>query len=256
MNKIYEVVHTNKFGILKKHILDYLKECKEDKCDILDIELRSEFHHTTFSVSWPSKEEIINNGYKDIIVHITCDSVNFHCRKFIICGFDDSYYDADNIHEDQYETIPSIFIRNVAGDIMINNCCFFYTDIIIDTPYIASLLIMGTSYIDHLELKHCVDMYMIQLRDGSFINKLELYKCIIDYGLYTYEKDKYKDNKSTINEIEIVLSIIINYITPAFHYNYDTENIEIGNNNRNIPILLKNNDDIKLTSRESMIIEK
>lgn len=255
MSKMYNVVHINRLGITKKQILNYLNECKEKKCDILDIELNTnESHYTTFIMSWPSKEEFINNGYEDIIVHITCDAADFHCSKFIICGFDDNYYNTNNIHENQYETIPSIFIRNVTGDIIINSCCFFYTNIIIDAPYMASLIIMGTSYIDHLRLKHCANMYMIQLKDGSFINKLDIYKCVIEYGLYIYEKDK--NNKSTINEIEIVLSIIINYTTPAIHYNYDTENIEVGNNRNMEPILLKNNDDIKLSYKESMIIEK
>lgn len=250
-NKIYNVVHTNSLGIIQMHILDYLRMCKEGKCNILNIELRTnEFHNVTFLVSWPSKEEIISNGYEDIIIHITCDVDNFHCSKFVICDLDDSYYDTNNMHADQYETIPSIFIKNVTGDVIIKNCCSFYTNIIIDTPYIASLIIMETSYIDYLKLEHCANMYMMQLKDGSFINKLGLYKCIIDYGLYTYEKDK--NNKSTINEIVITLSIIINYIAPVISYNYD---VEISNN-RMEPILLKNNNDIKLLSTESLIIEK
>ena len=253
MSKIYNAVHTNRLGIVREQILDYLNECKENEGDILNIEICAKYP-ADFVLSWPSKEEIINNGCENIIIHVICDAINFCCTKFTICDIDDSYYDVNNMHENQYETIPSIYIKNVTGDIMINNCCAFYTRIIIDAPRMQSLIIREASYVDYLKLEHCVDMYMMQLGDGSFVNKLRLYKCIIDYGLYIYEKDK--NNKSTINEIEIVLSIIINYIEPMISYNYNIENVEISNNNNMEPILLKNNDDIKLLSRESTIIEK
>lgn len=257
MSEVYKVTHTNVLGVLKIHVLNYLGRCKEEGYNILDIKLCVK--HPTFILSWPSKEEIISNGYEDIIIHVTCDATNFHCTKFIIGGLDDSYYDINNIHEDKYETIPSICLKNITGDIMIHNCCSFYTRIIINAPHMQSLIVRGVSYVDYLQLEYCADMYMIQLRDGSFINKLKLYKCIIEYGIVecgvsTHGKDKYKDNKSTVNEIEAVLSMIFSYTIPRFSSNFEIGGVTVDTVIE--PIKLKGNDNIKISSKQSMIIEE
>ena len=238
MSKIYEVTHRNAHGILKAHILNYLNECKENGYDILNIELCAECP-VNFILSWPPKEEIISNGYENIIIHVICDAVNFRCINFIIGDLDDSYYDVNNIHENQFETIPSIYIKNVTGDITINNCCSFYTRIIIDAPYMQSLIIRRVSYVDYLKLEHCVNMHMIQLRDGSFVDKLKLYKCIIEHGIV--ECEVHEVEKDAINEIEMTLSMVFNYIMPDTIIK---------------PIKLKENDNIKISSKLSMIIEK
>ena len=257
MSEVYKVTHTNTLGVIKTHVLNYLNECREKGYNILDIELCADC--STFILSWPSKKEIISNGYEDIIIHVTCDATNFHCTKFIIGDLDDSYYDINNIHEDKYETIPSICLKNITGDVVIHNCCSFYTRITINAPHMQSLIVRGVSYVDYLQLEYCADMYMIQLRDGSFINKLKLYKCIVEYGIVecevsTHEKDKYKDNKSTVNEIEAVLSMIFSYTIPRFSSNYNIGSVTI--NTVMEPIRLKDNNDIKLLSKQSMIIEE
>ena len=212
MSKIYEVTHRNAHGILKAHILNYLNECKENGYDILNIEICAECP-VNFILSWPSKEEIISNGYENIIIHVICDAVNFRCINFIIGDLDDSYYDVNNIHEDQFETIPSIYIKNVTGDITIHNCCSFYTR----------------------------------------------YKCIVEYGIVecgvsTHEKDKYKNNKSTINKIEMVLSMIFSYTIPRFSSDFEIGGVIVDTVIE--PIKLKENDNIKISSKLSMIIEK